>query len=300
MSLSTVLTASTAPFVDLAAPDGARARVYLDGAQVASWIPAGSHDDRLFVSERAFYGPGQSLRGGIPICFPQFGAFGPLKQHGFARNCRWSVEQHTTNDEGARAVLQLVDSAETRALWPHAFRAELSVYVNGATLSVDLTITNTQATALEHTATSDTPFAFTVALHPYFRVQSALATAVQGLGGTRYRDALREGAVFEETRDPLPIDGPLDRIFYDTADTLDIVEPHRTLRIEKRGFPDAVVWNPGVQGTSSRPDFVAGDEQHMLCVEAAAIGTPVVLAPGEQWTGTQVMTAMSSAAPPVS
>jgi glucose-6-phosphate 1-epimerase len=300
MSLSPTLTASTAPFVDLAAPDGARARVYLDGAQVASWVPAGSHDDRLFVSERALYGPGQSLRGGIPICFPQFGSFGALRQHGFARNCRWSVKAHTTDDEGARVVLQLGDSAETRALWPHAFRAELSVYVSGATLSVDLTITNTQDRATAHAGTPDVPCTFTVALHPYFRVQNAFATSVVGLGGTRYRDALREGALFEETRDPLPIDGPLDRIFYDTGDTLDMVEPHRTLRIEKRGFPDAVVWNPGAAGTSSRADFLPGDEHQMLCVEAGAIGTPVVLAAGEQWTGTQVMTAISSAAPPVS
>jgi glucose-6-phosphate 1-epimerase len=292
-------TASSAPFVELASPDGARARVYLDGGQVTSWVPAGSSEDRLFVSERALYGAGQSVRGGIPICFPQFGAFGALRQHGFARNVRWSVATHTTTDEGARLVLQLSDTADSRALWPHAFQAELSVYISGATLSVDLTVTNTQDTAQADTATSDVPFRFTVALHPYFRVHDAFATTVLGLGGTRYRDALRDGAFFTETRDPLPIDGPLDRIFYDAADTLTIVEPQRSLRIDKRGFPDAVVWNPGASGTSSRVDFAPGDERQMLCVEAAAIGTPIELAPGAQWTGTQVMTAVASAAPPV-
>jgi hypothetical protein len=30
----------------------------------------------------------------------------------------------------------------------------------------------------------------------------------------------------------------------------------------------------------------------MLCVEAAAIGAPVQLAPGERWTGQQMLTAL--------
>jgi glucose-6-phosphate 1-epimerase len=30
----------------------------------------------------------------------------------------------------------------------------------------------------------------------------------------------------------------------------------------------------------------------MLCVEAAAIGTPVRLEPGERWTGQQMLTAL--------
>jgi hypothetical protein len=37
-------------------------------------------------------------------------------------------------------------------------------------------------------------------------------------------------------------------------------EPHRTLYITKQGFPDAVVWNPGAEGTRSRADFAANDD----------------------------------------
>jgi glucose-6-phosphate 1-epimerase len=268
------------PHVDLLAPDGARARVYLDGAQVASWIPAGSRDDRLFVSAHAMYGEGQSIRGGIPICFPQFGATGPLRQHGFARNVRWTVEGQTHDAGGARARFALTDSEYTRALWPHAFTATVEVAVMGASLTVALTVTNT----------GSVPFRFTAALHPYFRVENAFACAVRGLHGTRYRDALRGGAVQTEAAPTLEIDAPLDRVYFETPDQLELVEPHRTLHIEKYGFPDAVVWNPGAEITAAKADFVAGDEHHMLCVEAGVIGTPVVLAPGVAWTGTQVMT----------
>ena len=278
-----------APFLDLVAEDGARARVYLDGAQVSSWTPAGSTDDRLFVSANALAGAGRSIRGGIPVCFPQFGATGPLRQHGFARLLRWAVVREMQASDGARVVLELVDNDATRAEWPFQFHAELSVHVAAATLTVDFAVTNTDGQ----------PFEFTAALHPYFRVRDAFATAVRGLAGTQYQDALRESALLEETHDLLAIDGPLDRVYASTSDLLEIVEPHRTLRIEKRGFPDTVVWNPGAAGTAARAYFVAGDEKHMLCVEAGAIMHPVRLAPGETWTGTQLMTAVGSASPPV-
>ncbi len=274
------------PHVDLLAPDGARARVYLDGAQVASWIPAGSSDDRLFVSANALYGEGQSIRGGIPICFPQFGATGPLRQHGFARNVRWTVESEACDTDGARVRLSLTDSDVTRAVWPYAFNAALDVAVLGALLSVSLTVTNA----------GSVPFTFTAALHPYFRVDDAFACAVHGLRGTRYSDALRGGAMLNESATTLEIDGALDRVYFDTPNQLELLEPHRTLHIEKFGFPDAVVWNPGAEITAAKADFAAGDERHMLCVEAGVIGTPVVLAPAVAWTGTQVMTARCNSA----
>jgi glucose-6-phosphate 1-epimerase len=255
--------------------------VYLDGAQVASWIPAGSTDDRLFVSERALYGEGQSIRGGIPICFPQFGATGPLKKHGFARNLRWQLEGQSQDDKEARARLTLTDSDVTRAMWPYTFTAALDVAVTGASLTVSLTVTNT----------GSAPFAFTAALHPYFRVENAFACAVHGLGGTTYRDALCSGEPFTSPGGPLTIEGHIDRVYVATPDVLHLVEPHRILRIEKHGFPDAVVWNPGAEITAKTADFAPGDEHHMLCVEAGAIGRPVTLSAGERWTGTQVMEA---------
>lgn len=265
------------PFVALQSADGARAAIAIDGAQVASWIPANSTEDRLFVSANAFYGPGASIRGGIPVIFPQFGPFGTLGQHGFARNKRWQV----LSQGNGTARLELRDDEETRSRWPHAFRVELHVVVGGDTLAVHMTVENTGAV----------PMQFTAALHPYFAVRDAFATRVDGLAGCRYRDALRDGAHFIETSAALDIAGPLDRIYYAAPDTLRIVEADRSLIITKRGFPEAVVWNPGEAGTSGRADFVAGDQHRMLCVEAAAIEHPIALQPNTSWSGAQIMQA---------
>lgn len=283
---------SGAPFVQLHAPDSATTRVYLDGAQVSSWHPAGvpsnEMHDRLFVSANAVSGPGKSLRGGIPICFPQFGPYGALPQHGFARNARWLLTDDQRVNDGL-LVLSLTDRdldaphlAAARNLWPHAFAADLHVAVGGDTLSVTLAVQNT----------GHTPFTFTAALHPYFRVQSAAVTAVHGLTGLTYRDALQGGAEVVEQEALVPFPGNIDRVYYNAPDVLELREPHRALRIEKHGFPDAVVWNPGLEGTGSRADFVPGDEHIMVCVEAGAIRTPITLAPGAQWAGSQIMTAV--------
>jgi glucose-6-phosphate 1-epimerase len=272
------LSAAAAPSIELLAADGAFARVYLDGGHVTSWIPAGG-DEQLFVSSKAWYGPGCAIRGGIPVCWPQFGPFGVLRQHGFARLLRWSVLHEEQAPDGARATLRLVDTEETRAQWPFAFSTTLSVHVGGRRLEVALQVTNTD----------EQPLAFTAALHPYFRVRNAYEVQVSGLQGLRYRDGLLDGAEFDEAGSALPITGHIDRVYFATPDVLELREPHRTLRLEKRGFPEAVVWNPGFDGTRSRADFEAGEELRMVCVEAATVRPAVTLAPGATWTGVQRM-----------
>jgi glucose-6-phosphate 1-epimerase len=264
----------------LVAGDGAKARVHLNGAHVTTWSPADDEEDRLFVSVKSGFGPGVSIRGGIPVCFPQFGANGPLQQHGFARVSPWTVLHTEDGAHRAVAVLRLIDNDATRALWPHPFSAELTVTVGGSVLEVALAVTNT----------GDTPFGFTAALHPYFRVRDAYACQVRGLSGARYLDAL-QGMVLDERGDAVTIDGEIDRVYYSVKGPLELREPDRSLRIEQRGFPDAVVWNPGAAGVNRRADFHTGDERRMLCVEAAAVEQPVMLQPGATWEGAQRITA---------
>lgn len=274
------------PVRQLISPDGARVQVALDGAQLLSWIPAGETTDRFFLSARSRYGAGQSARGGVPICFPQFGPFGSLPQHGFARRMRWREVGSGQLPGIARFQLTPADLDDaTRAAWPYDFRAHLMVVAVGNTLALTLGVANV----------GDTPFTFTAALHPYFAVTEAIGARVSGVGGLRVRDALQDGAISEAPPGDLTITGPLDRIYYDAPPRLALHDGARTITIDTQGFPDAVVWNPGAAGTSSREDFVPGEEDRMLCVEAAVIGHPVTLGHQQGWQGTMKMTATGSA-----
>jgi glucose-6-phosphate 1-epimerase len=53
-----------------------------------------------------------------------------------------------------------------------------------------------------------------------------------------------------------------------------------------------VVWNPGPALSQQLADMPDDGYQHMLCVEAAQIDTPVELAAGAQWLGWQQLRAL--------
>ena len=105
MSFPALPGAGGLPRVAMSSRDGARAEIYLHGAQLTSWVPAGSSSDRIFLSGRSRFSEGAAIRGGIPVGFPQFAAQGPLPNHGFARVLRWELARADLDDDGsARAV----------------------------------------------------------------------------------------------------------------------------------------------------------------------------------------------------
>ena len=77
------------------------------------------------------------IRGGIPVCFPQFGGVGKLPKHGFVRGSEWAVTTQRCGDDYALATLELGDDEATRALWPHAFRAEIALMLEVDRLDVE-------------------------------------------------------------------------------------------------------------------------------------------------------------------
>jgi glucose-6-phosphate 1-epimerase len=270
------------PKLALAAADGARAEVYLHGAHVTSWIPVGDAADRLFLSARSHFGPREAIRGGIPVCFPQFAAQGPLPNHGFARVSIWELVRAGRTDTGAaQAALRLGDSPVTRAQWPHPFALELTVTVTGRTLELRLAVTNAGTTAFE----------FTGALHTYLRVADVRRAAVRGLQDARYRDKVLGTDGNLETAAALAFDREIDRVYYAAPEDLAVQEPGHGVSVRATGFPDTVVWNPGPQRGASLSDLEQDGYLRMLCVEAAVSRAPVALEPGARWQGTQRLTA---------
>jgi glucose-6-phosphate 1-epimerase len=273
----------TDDLIQLQAPDGARVSLARHGAQVLSWRPPGA-SEQLYLSPRSEFVAGKAIRGGVPVCFPQFAERGPLPKHGFARVLPWELVSQEQGKDDALAVLRLRDSDTTRALWPHAFELELSVRVGGRVLDVELACENT----------GDTPLQFTTALHTYLRVGDLDAVSVEGLSGLRYFDSVKQAEALQ--RMELLLTGEkgvldLDRIYFGVKERpLVVTEDRRQVVVTQQGFDDAVVWNPGPERCAKLADMPPEGWSEMLCVEAATVGVPVQLPPGETWVGRQSLT----------
>ena len=115
--------------VAVTAADGARFEAYLHGAHVTSWRAAGDDDERLFVSTAARFEEGMAIRGGIPVCFPQFADQGALPMHGLVRTVPWTLVDAGRAADGAAHARFRVDQApaDVRELIEHelALIAEL-------------------------------------------------------------------------------------------------------------------------------------------------------------------------------
>jgi glucose-6-phosphate 1-epimerase len=267
------------PAMWLRAPDGAEATVLLHGGQVVSWIPAGDQE-RLYLSPLAAAGPGQAVRGGVPVCFPQFADRGPLPKHGIARDRDWQWVEGAQRGDVALGVLRLRDDEHTRALWPHAFEAELTLVISGLQLDIELAITNT----------GHTPFDFTAALHSYLLVDDVRRAKLGGLYGVHYTDSV-SGVQQHQEIDPFSFAGEIDRVYDDASGSLSLATAMGRMALSAEGFPDVVVWNPGPAKAAALPDLPDDDWLRLLCVEAGAIAQPVTLAPGQEWVGRQSLMA---------
>jgi glucose-6-phosphate 1-epimerase len=269
------------PVVTLRAGDGAVAEVHRHGAHVTSWRPAGETDDRLYLSRRSEFGATAAIRGGVPVVFPQFAAEGPLPRHGFARTSLWSLGCIAREADGtAEAELVLRDSPETREVWDAAFKAVLAVTVVERQLAITLRVENVGEKA----------FSFTAALHTYLRVHDVHDAEIHGLRGTLYRVSGDRELVADDA-DRLLLPDYLDRVYVGAPSPLELRERGRSLLLEAEGFPDAVIWNPGRERAAALHDLEPGDERRFVCIEAAAVQTPVTLGAGRRWAGTQTLTA---------
>lgn len=281
------------PALHLQSGDGARATVVLHGAHLVSWQPAGQAE-QLYLSPTAVFDAHAAIRGGVPVIFPQFDRQGVLPRHGFARTARWLPQKLEQGDHHALAVLRLIDDEASLAIWAHRFVAELSVQIGASRLDVELAVECREPdAAIESVATaarSVEPLRFTAALHTYLRVSDAAAARVDGLQRLRYFDKVRSTEQVDSAP-RLMADGELDRIYFDVAKPLQLHDGSRRVEIFNHGFPDVVVWNPGAERAALLDDLPNDGWRDMFCIEAAAIGKPVVVRAGECWIGRQTIVA---------
>ena len=114
------------PATELQLPNGDRVVVAHHGAQVLSWVAGGR--ERLYLSPQSVMDGQAAIRGGIPVCFPQFNQRGPLAEqlpkHGFVRNVAWQADAPRLTADSASLTLRLSDNAATRHSWPQAFEVQ--------------------------------------------------------------------------------------------------------------------------------------------------------------------------------
>lgn len=262
------------------------------GGQITRWDSA-SFGPLLFVSKESAYGVGSPIRGGIPLCFPWFGALRDEDEggvvllgrsraagsHGFARNVNWRQTASSVGEDGAWLVRyelsdeDLPDAPSDPSLQP--FLATLEAVFSDVLLDLTFTVKNT----------GSDPFWYEEALHTYFAVADSTSTELFGLEGVTYVDKAAGGTSGVQDG-PVTFGAEVDRVFQSPA-ALELrdVGNGRSIRIVKERSGATIVWNPGPE--LARTMSYLGDEEYrdFVCVEAAnAAESAVTLQPGEEHT----------------
>ncbi|MES2944107.1 MAG: D-hexose-6-phosphate mutarotase [Pseudomonadota bacterium] len=293
------------PCVDISLPQGDRVRIALHGAHVLSWTTADGQE-RLYLSPRALIDGQSAIRGGVPICFPQFNNRvlngQTLPKHGFARTESWTLQSVEQTATFATARLRLGSNEATRKLWPHEFVATLTVELAADRLCLVFEVQNTGLQA----------WPFALALHTYLQVQDISQTRLLGLEGLVFWDGVQhltqpEVRSLQLATGPdsaLGFDAETDRVYEDVHRDAEADRPIHvtqanfevrqqsgdTVRLsQSASLTDTVVWNPGVDRCAALNDMPPDGYRHMLCVEAACINSPVNLAAGQSWSGWQAL-----------
>jgi len=251
----------------------ARATIALQGAHLLDYQRHGE-EPLIWVSDDATFATGRAIRGGIPVCWPWFGAHPDnpdLPNHGPVRTMPWHPVATTTHKDGSSAItLSLRDSVVEQAC-RHPLSVQLQIRV-GSTLSLTLETSNR----------GNRPFLLGNALHSYFRVGDVRQLHIDGLQGCDYLDKV-DGFARKRQSGTLTIASETDRIYLQTQSPCTIVDPvmRRSIIIHSRGSTSTVVWNPWQQQAEKMGDLGLEGYLHMLCVETAnAANDMITLPPG--------------------
>jgi glucose-6-phosphate 1-epimerase len=276
--------------VTLTHPNGSVCEIFVAGGHLSSWkTPTGAGGglvEQIFLSSATKYLPAKPIRGGVPICFPQFGSYGPGGKHGFARNSdKWTAGGTSVSADGNQAAtLCLVGDGSESEKWPHPFELRLKITLGAYSLQMGMEVENTGSNEMS----------FTCLLHTYFRVQDVRRTFVTGFKGAQYvtENEATKGT-FTDQRDRAILEGETDRIYMKCGDKMEIEEeggrPGGALTLKKEGFSDVVLWNIWEEGATGMSDLGEGEWVNYVCVEVGQICEAALLAPNATWAAGQTL-----------
>jgi glucose-6-phosphate 1-epimerase len=248
----------------------AKALISLHGGQVLAFQSADTATDLLFLSNKANYDGSKAIRGGIPICWPWFGADPKglnRPNHGFARNVLWSVVKTVAiNNFTTQVTLRLRSNTQSKDLWPHDFDLTLEITI-GSTLILELVTRNTGTKT----------FTISQALHAYFQISDINQIRVLGLEDKHYLDKLDQGHQKQQLG-AITITNEVDRIYTEFNNPIAIIDPvlNRKIQIQSSGNKTTVVWNPWAKNSAKIADLNYDDYQRFVCVEASNAGPDII------------------------
>ena len=254
----------------------ARASIALQGGHLMTWTPKGA-EPVVWLSPDAKLAPGKSIRGGVPICWPWFGAHATeasFPAHGFARTTLWQVVETSTLADGATQLVLELDPADIpKQQWPHATTVQCVIIV-GHTLQMEL-VTNNR---------SEDEISISEALHTYFAVSDVRNISIDGLDNCQYLDKV-DGFKEKKQAGPIAFSSEVDRVYVDTQADCIINDPglSRQIHVSKSSSDSTVVWNPWIEKSEQMGDLGDDGYLRMVCVESANAGqNSVTLAAGAE------------------
>ena len=256
------------------------------GAQILSYQ---RHGERplIWLSEQAEFNRGQSVRGGVPLCWPWFGdlrrnpeavramyrASAAAPAHGLVRGLEWQLLGIDQQDDGVSLEFVYNSAEQPLPAWPHAVELKLRIQLDD---KLHLQLSNRNL--------GDTPVAISQALHSYFAVSDIHQVRVDGLQGCHYLETLEDWQ--QRAQDgPLGFAGETDRIYLDTPAQLGILDPlwQRRICMHSSGSSSAVLWNPWIDKAQRLSQFADDAWTGMLCIEHANVMSDILtLAPGAE------------------
>ncbi|MBT0586557.1 D-hexose-6-phosphate mutarotase [Alteromonas oceanisediminis] len=257
----------------------ASATISLTGAQVLSFVPKHDHRERLWLSPQAILDGSKPIRGGIPVCWPWFGARpddidgleADTSSHGVARTAQWQLSAQHQADNGTVSLTFTPENAFETPLVP-----TIHISIRQA-LRITLTTLNSANTAST----------FYAALHTYFRVEDIHKTALRGIEQP-YFDKLT-GTNSNQAPSPYIITAETDRVHHGGASRIALFHGTSDTLIESFGGDSTVVWNPWIRGSQALGDMPDDGYRTLLCVETARTQHGVIGA-GDEHQLTQVIT----------
>ena len=274
--------------ITITSPDY-RAIILLQGAQLIHFSTSDDHENWLWVSEEAEYKKGDSVRGGVPICWPVFGQFDAnpqavkdsfadcrfdLTQHGFARTQIFDLGHF--NPLLVDRFLNHYASLTLNLPELENFRPKLNLQVKFLFSSKDFRISLVTSNLSEETVN------FSQALHTYLPTTDIEKATITGFDQVTYTDTL-DGWITKTQQGDVTFSESVDRIYHGAP--LLCARTHVSAGvpyISSRGSNSTVVWNPWHTKAHEISQFAADDYKKMLCIETAnAHMDAVTLKPGE-------------------